>query len=405
MSTSLVKIQPAPPLSQSKIKLLACPRSYRAIEVDGLQPPPSGPSDRGTEIHEVNSTYTNYCVDNRVPADWAEFDRIANSVGAEAAAILEGVRDNYKVDYEDVVGTEIWFCLDDNFNPIKVSVDSQDWTRAQKREWSTANGVAFEGTIDVGLLLRATDGLVDDWKSNQRPFDAPDEQSDMYSLAWLLLYPQLQTVKFRFRFVRYRNCERVADYTREDLPRLMAALEHYRAKQLAIHARPEQAEAIPSKQCLYCPLLNNGCPIDPMVNSWAQGGPQDWIQRAVYLDYARTQNNERMKEWVQASGSAIEYRDGTGTLYAFGARPTESLEFPLIPTMQHLIDWKSAAPDDVAWFDQLVVGSTALKSKLKAKKRAVLDQAIRDSARPVTKVKVQLHKPKDDNEKEEWDAE
>ena len=82
-----------------------------------------------------------------------------------------------------------------------------------------------------------------------------------------------------------------------------------------------------------------------------------------------------------------------------------SLEFPLIPTMQHLIDWKSAAPDDVAWFDQLVVGSTALKSKLKAKKRATLDQAIRDSARPVTKVKVQLHKPKDDNEKEEWETE
>ena len=405
MSTSLVKIQPAPPLSQSKIKLLACPRSYRAVEVDGLQPPPSGPSDRGTEVHKVAAEYTDHCVDKGVPVDWAAFDRIANSVGAEAAAILEGVRDNYKVDFEHVVGTEIWFCLDSQFQPIRVPEESWNWTRAQKREWSTANGVVFEGTIDVGLLLSETDGQVDDWKSNLRPFDAPDEQSDAYSLAWMMLYPTLQTVRFRFRFVRYRNCERVAEYTREDLPRLMSALEHYRAKQLAIHAHPDQAEAIPSKQCLYCPLLNNGCPIDPMVNSWAQGGPGEWIRRAVYLSYSVAQNNERMKEYVQASGSSIEYRDGTGTLYAFGARPTESLEFPLIPTMQRLIDWKSAAPDDVAWFDQLVVGSTALKSKLKAKKRAVLDQAIRDCARPISKIKTALHKPIDDGPKEEWENE
>ena len=108
---------------------------------------------------------------------------------------------------------------------------------------------------------------------------------------------------------------------------------------------------------------------------------------------------------VNSPARNVGSRLAGGTLYAFGARPTESLEFPLIPTMQRLIDWKSAAPDDVAWFDQLVVGSTALKSKLKAKKRAVLDQAIRDCARPISKIKTALHKPIDDGPKEEWENE
>ena len=53
MSTQLVTIKPAPPLHQSTIKVLACPRSYVAIQIQGLQPPPSGPSDRGEEVHHA----------------------------------------------------------------------------------------------------------------------------------------------------------------------------------------------------------------------------------------------------------------------------------------------------------------------------------------------------------------
>jgi hypothetical protein len=42
-----------------------------------------------------------------------------------------------------------------------------------------------------------------------------------------------------------------------------------------------------------------------------------------------------------------------------------------------------------------------LKSFLKAKKRATLDQAIRDVAVPVTRIKTGLFKPVDDNDIEE----
>ena len=397
---NLPQIRKAPPLSQSKVKLMACPRSYRAIVIDGLKPPPSKPSDRGTEVHDVAARYTDHCVAEQVPADWTAFDRIAQAVGAEAYAILEGVRDNYIVDYEHVAGTEIWFCLDDKFRPIDVPNDSDRWTREQKEVWELANNVAYSGTIDVGLL-NGTDGEVQDWKSNMRPFDAPDEQSDEYALAWFQLNPQIKTVIFRFRFVRYAHCERPAEYTREDLPRLMAALEHHRAKQLAIHANPESAEAIPSKQCLYCPLLKKGCPIDPTVNPYASPDMLQRVKRAVYLSYAVAENNATLKEWVDATGEALEYTDGTGNRYLYGPKATESQEFPLLPVVEKLIDWKGAAPDDVAWFDKLRVSATKLKSFLKAKKRATLDQAIRDVSVPVSRVKTELYKPVNESDGEE----
>jgi hypothetical protein len=398
--TQLIKIKPAPPLSQSITKQLSCPRSYRAIVIDGLKPAPSGPSDRGNEVHDVAANYTDHCVARRIAGDWAAFDRIAQLVGAEAFAILEGVRDNYVVDFEHVVGTEIWFCLGDDFKPVKVPSESQDWNRERKETWAAEHGVAYAGTIDIGLLLDDQGGI-DDWKSNIRPFDAPDEQSDEYAVAWFQLNPQIETVTFRFRFVRYAHCERTAEYTRADLPRLMAALEHHRAKQLAIHEHPEKAEAIPSKQCLYCPLLNNGCPIPTQVNPYASPTMEDRLKWAVYFSYANSHNNAMLKEYVDAAGVPVRYVDGKGDAYEFGPKVTESQEFPLLPVMEKLIDWRGAAPDDVAWFDKLRVSATKLKSFLKAKKRATLDQAIRDVAVPVSRIKLGLHLPDDDPEDKE----
>lgn len=383
MSTQLVTIKPAPPLHQSTIKVLACPRSYVAIQIQGLQPPPSGPSDRGEEVHHAAAAYTNHCVDWGVPADWKAFDNIAHGVGAEAYAILEGVRDNYVVDFEHVVGTEVEFYLDEKFQPCG------------------ANKAAYSGRKDVELL-NETDGEIHDWKSHMRPFDAPDEQSDLYSLDMLQRFPLVQHVTFRFRFVRYAHCERTAEYTRADLPRLMSAMEHHRSRQLAIHEHPDQAEAIPSKQCLYCPLLNNGCPIPAQVNPYASPTLDERLRLAVYFSYANSENNARLKEYVDAAGAPVAYQDGKGDRYMFGPKATESQEFPLLPTVEALIEHRNQSPEDVGWFDNLRVSATKLKSYLKAKKRAPLHQFIMDTvATKVTRIRTGLYKPVDDKDTEE----
>ena len=115
--SQLVQITKAPPLSQSRIERLACPRSYAALTIEGLESPASLASDRGTEIHKVAADYTAHCVKAKVSADWITFDRLAAKVGAEAAAILEGVRDIYAVDFENTVAWEHTFWLDDDFQP------------------------------------------------------------------------------------------------------------------------------------------------------------------------------------------------------------------------------------------------------------------------------------------------
>ena len=380
--SQLVQITKAPPLSQSRIERLACPRSYAALTIEGLESPASLASDRGTEIHKVAADYTAHCVKAKVSADWITFDRLAAKVGAEAAAILEGVRDIYAVDFENTVAWEHTFWLDDDFQPCPPPQ------------------AAYTGTMDV-ILLDGEQGEIQDWKSHMRPFDAPNPQSDLYSLSMMQINPNIESVLFRFRFVRYGHCERTAEYTRGDLPRLMAAMEHHRAKQLAIHENPESAEAIPSKQCLYCPLLNNGCPIPNQVNPYASPSLDERLRLAVYFSYANSHNNAMLKEYVEASGMPIEYVDGKGDRYVFGPKATESQEFPLLPVMEKLIDWQGAAPDDVAWFDNLRVSATKLKSYLKAKKRATLDLAIRDVSVPVSRIKTGLHKPVDDKDVEE----
>lgn len=398
--SQLVQISKVPPLRQSLVDKLACPRSYVALVMQGLASPASLASDRGTEIHKVAAAYTLHCVKNKVPADWLFFDKLCEAVGPDAALILEGVRDNYKVAFDQVVDAEWTFWLDENFSEC------------------SPDRAAYTGTMDLALLDGA-EGEVQDWKSHIRPFDAPTPQSDLYSLVWLLANPELETVTFRFRFVRYRNCERTAEYTRADLPRLMSALEHWRAKQLAIHEHPERAEAIPSKQCLYCPLLNQGCPIDPAVNPYAGRDPLQWTKRLVYLTRAMKQAKEILKEALEATGEPIEYVDGTGERYFFGKKATESEVFPLfemdanrkvvirddqgqprMPIVDALADWFGVAPDDAPLFKGINISSTGLKAPLKAGKRAIIHQAVMDNTRKVTKVKLALHQPDDDPEDE-----
>jgi hypothetical protein len=396
----LVQIQKAPPLHQSTVGMLACPRSYVAVMIDGLRPPPSVATDRGDDVHEVAAAYTTYCVAHQIPGDWEAFDRAAAMAGPEAARILEGVRENYVVDYEHVIGTEVEFFLDENFQP------------------STGNdSIAYSGTRDIDLLMDETHGETHDWKSNIMPYpqsEVPNIQSDMYALSRFQENQELEHLTFRFRFVRYGKCERVAEYTRKDIPRLMATMEAHRRRQLAIHANPEQAEAIPSKQCLYCPLLNTTCPIPKDLNPASQLTREQRLKLAVYLSYATQQNNQWLKEWHKATGEAMSYMDGKGDTYVYGTKSYESQVYPLLQTMQALLEYeaqekenpskkvKGAMVPDVEWIGNLLVSSTKFKSYLKAKSRAPFHQFVTETvAVPVTKTRTGLHRADDNPEHEE----
>ena len=74
-----------------------------------------------------------------------------------------------------------------------------------------------------------------------------------------------------------------------------------------------------------------------------------------------------------------------------------------VPILQQYIE---ASPDDSEFVTKLNLSATKLRSYLKAKKRAMLDQRIHDEAAvSVTKVKTKLHSPDDDPNENEYQGE
>ena len=387
-----------PPLHQSTIETMACPYSYVLQQIHGVRLPDSLESDRGQDVHHIAAEYTAHCVRRKVPADWVKFDELAKGRGPEAAKILEGVRDTYAVEFNHVADTEWRFYLDEDFKPIYPA------SSFERPVW-------YSGTIDILLLFNQAQGGIDDWKTHPRPFEPPTPQSDEYAVAVFQHFPELQEIDFRYRFVRYGKCVREMKYTRKQLPHLMETLRQHKARQIIYHEQPEQAKALSGPHCTYCPALhNNTCPIPKELNAYSALRPSDRVRLAVYLKQQSTKNNAVLKDWVQANGGkespGIPYFDGNGNEYIFGPKATESFAYPLVTVAPLLTDYADATPDDVEWIQKLLLSASKLRSSLKAKKRAMIDQRIHDEAAvKVTKVKTQLHSPDDDPNENEWEGE
>ena len=119
-----------------------------------------------------------------------------------------------------------------------------------------------------------------------------------------------------------------------------------------------------------------------------------------------------MKAWVQANGKNIILRDFNQNAYKFGPVEKESSVYPLfrktengiamdaqgnpdLPIVSLLLDYAHATPDDTKWMGNLLISSTKLNSYLGAKARAMLDQAVTDSADKITKATLKVSKPLD----------
>ena len=416
MSTELVQIGPAPipPLHQSTSILTACPRFYVEAVIKGRRKPSGLEAARGTQVHRVLAKYAAWCAHKGVAMDLDAFDSFARGVGPTAASILSGLRESYACDFSHLLATEVLMSLDENFQPTEVGGPLEGTA-----EDSGLNPV-YQGTLDALYVFRDEGKvLIDDAKTHSRPFDPTKPeyalQGQMYSLFVLQHFPWVNEVTFRLWFVRYKNLSREANYTRDDLRKLIDTVRSARSLQVAIHQDYDggkNIEAVGNDGCFYCPLLSNReCPI-LQDNSNAQGDPSEWLStRLVYDAYARA-NNARMKAWVQAHGKNIILRDFNQKAYSFGPVEKESNVYPLfkktengiamdaqgnpdMPIVSLLLDYAHATPDDTKWMGNLLISSTKLNSYLGTKTRAFLDQAVTDSADKVTKATLKVSKPLD----------
>jgi hypothetical protein len=385
-------------------------------------------SARGKQVHDVGARYVRHCALERVAMDLKKFDELAAGAGPLAARILSGMRDSYEVDWSHVLATELTLSLDAEFLPTDVPEEIAGTC--------VESGLDPEevGTLDA-LYAFPDQGMmrIDDLKTHPRPFDPADKlQSKTYALLVFMHWQWVKKVIFRLIFVRYKNVTREIEFTRDQIPDLIAAIKAARERQIKIHAdyeAGEPIEALAGSHCWYCPLLSNAkCPI-AKYNENSQLTMAQRLNFNLWYGQFSRKNNAVMKSYVQEKGRGIILRDYNGKAYTYDHVAVEADAYPVfkfvgeqmelrdgvnptLPIIDLLIDYAAGNPDDMQWMSKVVVSSTPLKRYLKTNKRAFLDQAIEDAVVKVPKTPIRVSKPLDavpeedrEEDEEDWEEE
>jgi len=342
-------------------------------------------------------------------------DSLLYAATPEVSSILESCRENLTVDWQNLFAVEIHWGLDSQFRPT-WSYD-HDGNRVELGPvWGiegSGEEPAFGGISDVILLMPGgLIGATDDYKTHPRAFPADTFQGKLYALALMMHMPKLQQVTFRLRFVRYANLNTEQIYYRRDVPNLMEECRRVRARQKDIHFRVANGDKLrvhAGAHCTYCPgsQKRDLCPIsqtNPMLNMTAEGR----LNWRLWMDVAKRANDKAMRDHVDGTGADIHSQDSNGKFYSFGPVPKEKITFPLfaedgsggftLPIVDALLDWQNAFPEDLnpkkagskPWFLNLRIGSTQLRSYLKAKKRELIDNRVKDLATRETKIELRV---------------
>ncbi len=351
-----------PPLSQSRHGDMACETLYVRKHVQGGRLGESEPAARGTEIHQILSTYINHLVRTSRAMDLEVFDTLMKGAGTEAREVLEKFRENHAFDPEKILATELHIALDEDFLPIQHPGDA-------------SQAAEYEGTLDLVMLHSLTEAEIDDWKSYYQVISADTFQSKFYPLLLMCLNPSLERVKFVLEFVRY-GVSRCVEYTRRHLPWLKELAQRERSRQIKLHESAtvgdREFKASPGRHCTWCPLLLNGCPVAE-TNPYGQMTAEGRLRFALWLQEAEKQNTKILKDLMVERGP-IRYRDGNQGAYLADFAPIEKRFYPYHDAVSILDEWFRAHRDEQRLRDKLTV--SGLSSALKAEKRAELAQRL-----------------------------
>lgn len=365
-----------PPLSQSLVQTLACPEGYVEQFVKGRKMPDSEPSFRGTTIHNVMGAYIRHCKQVKKSSDWVAFDKLASTAGIEAYQILEGMRDNYLVDFSRAGEPEVRLGLDEDFQPCDP--DSPE--------------CAYAGTPDIVYALDDAYARIEDFKSHFKIFEADTFQSRLYILMLLQHHPDLAGAYFELVFVRYARARRRSElYTRLRIPELMAEAERYRAIQLEIYDDANVDTAIPHAGCQYCPKLADMSCSMADTNVHLTMDPSRAAKVNVWARQLVTISNTVIRAASDAKdGAPVTFDTATGKTYSFGSVAGFQRTLSIRKAWDLLQDQIHATPSDDNLLDKVGVKVSSLAQYAKAKKRVVLDGAFQDALelRPKTTFKL-----------------
>jgi Fe-S oxidoreductase len=143
-----------------------------------------------------------------------------------------------------------------------------------------------------------------------------------------------------------------------------------------LHDPERTLRATPGQHCIYCPKLGKSCPMAES-NPWGEMSPMERAQFAKWIDEARKENLEKLKQFCIEDGPIV-FTDANGVEYVAKHFETADKSYPLAPASRVLKSYIEANPKDHAFFENLTVGG--LSSPLKAKFRSSLAQQMLEIA-------------------------
>jgi PD-(D/E)XK nuclease superfamily len=420
-------------LTQTTYECMSCPYQYGLVHIEGQKPPDTLPSVRGRDIHQIMAAYSEHCSARRVPMDLSYFDGLLMDTGEDAAAIMHNAGESIKVDWQNFFAAEVSMGLDEDFKPT-YSIDHDGNVLPFRNDlWGgNASGSDKKPMVcgiadDIALFPGGRAARIRDYKSHPRPFEPTTFQAKLYALMLFMHMPELQEIEFVLVFVRYTNIVRPIKFHRDHVPTLKDEVRRVRNRQIEYHATYQQEglqglAALPGTHCTYCPAISSPdkCPISRLNPMMELEGNKRLQYRLWYSAMSRA-NNQIMSQMVEGTGNPIHAQDANGKTYTFGPVEVEEVTYPLfvwngggfdMPILDALQNWMDTAPEDclpskrspVPWLAKLRIGATELNQYLKANKREVVHNNIKDLAerKNVVQFKVQRDAEVDDAKGEEY---
>jgi len=355
----------------------------------------------GSDVHRFMAAYVTHLVETQERRDprWAAWWLERNGVTAEARRLVLYELRDYQVDPELSYGTELFLSAADAGDRLQA-VEQE--CGAQPGRGPKLAGAMCYGTLDH-LYIDGAEAMVEDYKSGWATTLVSDFETYLYSALVFAHFPAIQTVKYRWLFVRL-GLEKDIAYARADLKWILPAIRNELAVARDIAARKERGGELTvnpfSGLCVYCQV---DCPLRQSVATLAPGVPARVLlppvqgaadaRRVAGLLYAADlvarAAREALKPYLNETGGVLPLADDYVVELAGGV----TRKYPLREALE-VLGIELRGETSPAWdvpLDSLYISSAALNGFASAKKRAGMADALaaiaREAARTSLKVR------------------
>lgn len=311
----------------------------------------------GIVLHNVLEDYGKYCVENKIDTDYAKFDEIKykylnelqeNQI-QEALLILENIKNNFN-----------W----SSYNEFEIIDLEKRYAINSDLEITDDPNPYLSGGIDLVYIDGDTAYIVD-YKSVRaiytRQYMKDSLQRRIYALLIMKKYPQINTTKFAFNFIRYGYQSEYFDIHRDELETLEPLIKNEVEALMELLREENPPEPSAGDHCVLCESRAN-CPA--YKNAFEEieqvYSKEDAIKLYGHYKLAvmRVKHMEKiLKFWVDNNEKIkLRYEE-------YGPKEYEKIEYDDTKKLMELL--QGAGVSEGAIFDELNMSNTKVKKLVK----------------------------------------